>query len=30
MLDAWGSDPHAPQWMNTLEDKMTVKGSWRG
>lgn len=29
MLDAWGTDPHAPKWMNTLEDSMTVKGSWR-
>lgn len=25
----WGSDPHAPQWMNALEDRFTMPGDWR-
>ncbi len=28
MMSQWGSDAHAPQWMNNLEDSMTVKGGW--
>jgi hypothetical protein len=29
MLDRWGDDPHAPRWLNTLEDRFTTRGSWR-
>ena len=29
MLDRWGVDPKAPGWMNSLEDRLTVKGSWK-
>ena len=25
----WGDDPHAPRWVNTLEDRFTVAGSWQ-
>jgi ER-bound oxygenase mpaB/B'/Rubber oxygenase, catalytic domain len=28
MMGNWGTDPKAPRWMNALEDKLTVKGSW--
>lgn len=28
-LDHWGDDPKAPRWLNALEDRWTVKGSWR-
>ncbi len=24
----WGMDPHAPAWMNALEDRFTVAGDW--
>lgn len=24
----WGSDPHAPDWINRLEDRMTEAGDW--
>jgi len=24
----WSYDPKAPKWMNTLEDRLTTKGSW--
>ena len=30
MLDGWGHDPHAPMWMNRVEDRWTTPGSWRG
>ena len=29
MMDCWGTDPKAPAWMNTLEDRVTVNGSWK-
>ncbi|MEO8103434.1 MAG: oxygenase MpaB family protein [Betaproteobacteria bacterium] len=28
MMAHWSDDPKAPAWMNSLEDRMTVKGSW--
>ena len=28
MLGRWSEDPKAPQWVNSLEDAVTVKGSW--
>ncbi len=28
MMGNWGTDPKAPRWINALEDKLTVKGSW--
>jgi hypothetical protein len=28
MMGQWSEDSHAPQWMNTLEDRLTVKGTW--
>ncbi|HEU4459399.1 MAG TPA: oxygenase MpaB family protein [Methylibium sp.] len=27
-MAAWGHDPRAPRWLNTLEDGFTVKGQW--
>lgn len=30
MLQQWGDDPHAPRWLNALEDRLTTSGSWRG
>jgi len=30
MLDQWSEDAHAPGWINALEDRLTVRGSWRG
>ena len=30
MLGGWGHDPHAPMWMNRVEDHWTTPGSWRG
>lgn len=29
VMDQWSDDPKAPRWMNRLEDRMTVRGSWR-
>ncbi len=29
MLAQWGDDPKAPGWMNSLEDRMTISGSWK-
>lgn len=29
MMGRWGSDPKAPGWINALEDRLTVAGSWR-
>ncbi len=29
MMDQWGEDPRAAGWMNSLEDRLTIKGSWR-
>ena len=28
MMNAWSDDPKAPKWVNTLEDRFTVKGDW--
>ena len=28
MLGRWSEDPQAPRWMNSMEDAVTVKGSW--
>jgi hypothetical protein len=27
-LDAWSDDPHAPRWLNALEDRLTTRGRW--
>ena len=29
MMSAWSDDPKAPKWVNTLEDRLTVKGEWQ-
>ncbi len=29
MMDQWSEDPKAPGWMNALEDRLTVRGSWK-
>jgi hypothetical protein len=29
MMDAWSTDPKAPDWMNRIEDRLTTPGSWR-
>jgi hypothetical protein len=29
MMSAWSDDPKAPNWLNTLEDRLTVKGDWQ-
>ena len=29
MMSAWSHDPKAPNWMNALEDRFTVKGDWQ-
>ena len=29
MMDHWSEDPRAPGWMNSLEGRLTIKGSWR-
>ena len=29
MMSAWSDDPKAPKWVNTLEDRWTVKGDWQ-
>jgi hypothetical protein len=28
IVDQWSSDPKAPAWMNSLEDRVTIGGSW--
>ncbi len=28
MMQRWGDDPHAPRWLNTLEDRLTTPGAW--
>ena len=28
MLGRWSEDPKAPKWVNSMEDAVTVKGSW--
>jgi hypothetical protein len=27
-MGAWGNDPKAPRWLNSLEDRMTKPGQW--
>lgn len=29
VVAAWGNDPHAPQWVNRVEDWVTMRGDWR-
>jgi hypothetical protein len=29
MIGLWGDDAKAPRWINALEDRFTVRGSWR-
>ena len=29
VMASWGDDPHAPRWVNALEDRFTVPGSWQ-
>jgi hypothetical protein len=29
MMESWSDDPHAPRWLNALEDRLTTRGSWR-
>lgn len=29
MMDQWSDDPKAAGWMNSMEDRLTVSGSWR-
>ena len=29
MMSAWSDDPKAPKWVNTIEDRLTVKGDWQ-
>jgi hypothetical protein len=29
MMGLWGDDAKAPRWINALEDRLTVPGSWR-
>jgi hypothetical protein len=27
-VHSWSDDPHAPGWLNRLEDRLTTRGSW--
>ena len=29
VMAGWGDDPHAPRWVNALEDRFTAPGSWQ-
>lgn len=29
MMQRWSEDPHAPRWLNMLEDRLTTKGTWK-
>jgi hypothetical protein len=29
-VDGWRDDPHAPAWLNRVEDRLTVRGAWAG
>ena len=29
MMNAWSDDPKAPDWMNRLEDRLTITGDWQ-
>jgi len=28
-MDQWSDDPKAPNWLNSMEDRLTVKGGWK-
>ena len=28
-VEQWSDDPKAPKWLNSLEDRLTVKGAWK-
>lgn len=28
VVHSWSDDPHAPAWLNRLEDRLTTRGSW--
>ena len=28
LIASWGNDPHAPGWVNRLEDRLTTSGDW--
>ena len=28
VVKGWSEDPHAPAWLNQLEDRLTTHGSW--
>ena len=28
VVHGWSDDPHAPRWLNWLEDRLTTRGSW--
>jgi hypothetical protein len=28
VVHSWSDDPHAPQWINRIEDRFTKRGSW--
>ncbi len=30
VMQSWGSDRHAPGWLNALEDRFTMAGPWTG
>jgi len=29
LVAGWGNDAHAPQWLNSLEDRWTTQGAWQ-
>lgn len=28
VVHSWSDDPHAPDWINRIEDRLTTHGSW--
>jgi len=28
VMHSWSDDPHAPRWLNRIEDRLTTRGSW--
>jgi hypothetical protein len=28
VVHSWSDDPHAPGWINRIEDRLTTRGSW--
>ena len=28
VVNGWSDDPHAPAWLNKLEDRLTTQGNW--